>query len=163
MPQKNTMTRDAMLFLPAKIAEGLLLMLVSSLYSHIFLKEANGFFNSINLSIQLCYLILAGWMANAATRYVAEEYRTDKGEKLFSTVSTVYLLLCALVSAGYCVTALTTGRSAYFLAIPMFMSYTCFQILNAALVQLGRIRASVGLSLLSALMKLGVAYALVGG
>ncbi|NBH79956.1 lipopolysaccharide biosynthesis protein [Clostridiaceae bacterium] len=163
VPQKNTMTRDAMLFLPAKIAEGLLLMLVSSLYSHIFLKEANGFFNSINLSIQLCYLILAGWMANAATRYVAEEYRTDKGEKLFSTVSTVYLLLCALVSAGYCVTALTTGRSAYFLAIPMFMSYTCFQILNAALVQLGRIRASVGLSLLSALMKLGVAYALVGG
>ena len=54
MAQKNTMTRDAMLFLPAKVAEGLLLMLVSSLYSHIFLQEANGFFNSINLTIQLC-------------------------------------------------------------------------------------------------------------
>ncbi len=163
MAQKNTMTRDAMLFLPAKIAEGLLLMLVSSLYSHIFLKEANGFFNSINLTIQLCYLILAGWMANAATRYVAEEYRLDHGERLFSTVSTVYLLLCALVSAGYCVTALITGKTAYFLAVPMFMSYTCFQILNAALVQLGKIAASVSLSLLSALLKLGVAYALVGG
>lgn len=163
MAQKNTMTRDAMLFLPAKVAEGLLLMLVSSLYSHIFLQEANGFFNSINLTIQLCYLILAGWMANAATRYVAEEYRTDRGQKLFSTVSTVYLLICALVSAGYCITAILTERSAYFLAILMFMSYTCFQILNAALVQLGRIGASVAFSLLSALLKLGVAYALVGG
>ena len=163
MPQKNTMTRDAMLFLPAKIAEGLLLMLVSSLYSHIFLKEANGFFNSINLTIQLCYLILAGWMANAATRYVAEEYRTDRGEKLFSTVSTVYLLIGVLVSAGYVITALVTGKNAYFLAIFMFMSYTCFQILNAALVQLGRIGASVAFSLLSALLKLGVAYVMVGG
>lgn len=163
MAQKNTMTRDAMLFLPAKIAEGLLLMLVSSLYSHIFLKEANGFFNSINLTVQLCYLILAGWMANAAARYVAEEYRTDRGEKLFSTVSTVYLLLSGLVAAGYGVTALVTGQREYLLAILMFMSYTCFQILNAALVQLGRIRASVSLSLLSALLKLGVAYLLVGG
>ena len=99
MPQKNTMTRDAMLFLPAKIAEGLLLMLVSSLYSHIFLKEANGFFNSINLTIQLCYLILAGWMANAATRYVAEEYRTDRGEKLFFySVYRVFADWCARFS-----------------------------------------------------------------
>lgn len=157
------MTRDAMLFLPAKIAEGLLLMLVSSLYSHIFLKEANGFFNSINLTVQLCYLILAGWMANAATRYVAEEYRVDRGEKLFSTVSSVYLLLSALVAAGYSATALITGQAAYFLAVLLFMSYTCFQILNAALVQLGRIRASVALSLLSAVLKLGVAWMLVGG
>lgn len=157
------MTRDAMLFLPAKIAEGLLLMLVSSLYTHIFLKGANGFFNSINLTVQLCYLILAGWMANAATRYVAEEYRADRGEKLFSTVSTVYLLLCGLVAVGYGVTALATGQREYLLAIPMFMSYTCFQIMNAALVQLGRIRASVGLSLLSAALKLGVAFLLVGG
>ncbi len=157
------MTRDAMLFLPAKIAEGLLLMLVSSLYSHIFLKEANGFFNSINLTVQLCYLILAGWMANAATRYVAEEYRVDRGEKLFSTVSSVYLLLSALVAAGYSAAALITGQAAYFLAVLLFMSYTCFQILNAALVQLGRIRASVALSLLSAVLKLGVAWMLVGG
>ncbi len=163
MAQKNSMTRDAMLFLPAKIAEGLLLMLVSSLYSHIFLKEANGFFNSINLTVQLCYLILAGWMANAATRYVAEEYRVDRGEKLFSTVSSVYLLLSALVAAGYSATALITGQAAYFLAVLLFMSYTCFQILNAALVQLGRIRASVALSLLSAVLKLGVAWMLVGG
>lgn len=163
MAQKNTMTRDAMLFLPAKIAEGLLLMLVSSLYSHIFLKEANGFFNSINLTVQLCYLILAGWMANAATRYVAEEYRIDRGEKLFSTVSTVYLLIGLLVSVGYITTALITGKNEYFLAILMFMSYTCFQILNAALVQLGRIGASVTFSLLSAVLKLGIAYALVGG
>lgn len=163
MAQKNTMTRDAMLFLPAKIIEGLLLMLVSSLYSHIFTKSANGYFGGVNLTVQLCYLIMAAWMANAATRYVADEYRTDKGEKLFSTVSTVYLVLCALIAVGYSVTAIVTGRYAYFLGILMFMSYTLFQILNAALVQLGRIRASIVLSITSALLKLGVAYLLVGG
>ena len=32
------MTRDAMLFLPAKVAEGLLVIGCSSLYSHIFVE-----------------------------------------------------------------------------------------------------------------------------
>ena len=34
------MTRDAMLFLPAKVIEGLLVIACSSLYTHIFTKGA---------------------------------------------------------------------------------------------------------------------------
>ena len=47
MSEKNTMTRNAMLFLPAKIAEGILLMAMSSLYSHILTKSAVGLFLSL--------------------------------------------------------------------------------------------------------------------
>ena len=43
----------------------------------------------------------------------------------------------------------------------MFFSYTVFQILNSALIQLGRMRASITLSLTSAVLKLLVAYGLV--
>ena len=64
------MTRDAMLFLPAKVVEGLLVIGCSSLYSHIFVEGAVSAFNLTNTTIQLLYLILAGWMANSATRYV---------------------------------------------------------------------------------------------
>ena len=138
MSSKNTMTRDAMLFLPAKVVEGLLVIGGSSLYSHIFVEGAVSAFNLTNTTIQLLYLILAGWMANSATRYVGEEYRADEGRGLFSTVSTIYVGLCVLVAIGCCITAAVKQSPVY---------------LGGALMW----------SLTSAVLKLAVAFALVGG
>ena len=163
MSGKNTMTRDAMLFLPAKIIEGLLVIACSSLYTHLFYQSTVGTFNFINFNVQIAYLILAGWMANSATRYVGEEYHKDKGRGLFSTVTTVYLLICAAVAGFSCIAAVVTHDPLYLGFMTMFFSYTIFQILNSALIQLGRMKASITLSLLSAVLKLAVAYALVFG
>lgn len=163
MSGKNTMTRDAMLFLPAKIIEGLLVIACSSLYTHLFYQSTVGTFNFINFNVQIAYLILAGWMANSATRYVGEEFHKDKGRGLFSTVATVYLLICAAVAVFSCIAAAVTHDPLYLGFMTMFFSYTIFQILNSALIQLGRMNASISLSLLSAVLKLVVAYALVFG
>lgn len=157
------MTRDAMLFLPAKIIEGLLVIACSSLYTHLFYQSTVGTFNFINFNVQIAYLILAGWMANSATRYVGEEFHKDKGRGLFSTVATVYLLICAAVAVFSCIAAAVTHDPLYLGFMTMFFSYTIFQILNSALIQLGRMKASISLSLLSAVLKLVVAYALVFG
>ena len=163
LSSKNTMTRDAMMFLPAKVVEGLLVIACSSLYTHIFVEGAVTGFNLTNTTVQLIYLILAGWMANSATRYVGEEYRADSGRGLFSTVSTIYLGLCVIVAAGCGITAVVTGNTLYWGGALMFCSYTAFQVLNAALIQLGRVKASIFWSLTSATLKLAVAFALVGG
>ena len=163
MSGKNTMTRDAMLFLPAKIIEGLLVIACSSLYTHLFYQSTVGTFNFINFNVQIAYLILAGWMANSATRYVGEEFHKDKGRGLFSTVATVYLLICAAVAVFSCIAVAVTHDPLYLGFMTMFFSYTIFQILNSALIQLGRMKASISLSLLSAVLKLVVAYALVFG
>ena len=163
MSGKNTMTRDAMFFLPAKIIEGLLVIACSSLYTHLFYQSTVGTFNFINFNVQIAYLILAGWMANSATRYVGEEFHKDKGRGLFSTVATVYLLICAAVAVFSCIAAAVTHDPLYLGFMTMFFSYTIFQILNSALIQLGRMKASISLSLLSAVLKLVVAYALVFG
>ena len=152
-----------MLFLPAKVVEGLLVIGCSSLYSHIFVEGAVSAFNLTNTTIQLLYLILAGWMANSATRYVGEEYRADEGRGLFSTVSTIYVGLCVLVAIGCCITAAVTQSPVYLGGALMFCTYTAFQVLNAALIQLGRVKASILWSLTSAVLKLAVAFALVGG
>ena len=163
MSGKNTMTRDAMFFLPAKIIEGLLVIACSSLYTHLFYQSTVGTFNFINFNVQIAYLILAGWMANSATRYVGEEFHKDKGRGLFSTVATVYLLICAAVAVFSCIAAAVTHDPLYLGFMTMFFSYTIFQTLNSALIQLGRMKASISLSLLSAVLKLVVAYALVFG
>lgn len=152
-----------MLFLPAKVVEGLLIIACSSLYTHIFTEPAVAAFNLTNVSVQLAYLVLAGWMANAATRYVSEEYRSDGGRGLFSTVSTIYILLCIIAALGCLAGWGLTRKGVYLGGAFMFCSYTAFQILNAALVQLGRIKASIFWSLTSAALKLGVAFALCGG
>ena len=163
LSSKNTMTRDAMLFLPAKVVEGLLIIACTSLYTHLFYESTVGTFNFINFNVQIAYLILAGWMANAATRYVGEEFHKDGGRGLFSTVSTVYLIICAAV-AVFCCGAVVLMRDPLYLGfMTMFFSYTVFQILNSALIQLGRMRASITLSLTSAVLKLLVAYGLVFG
>ncbi len=163
MAPKNTMTRDAMLFLPAKIVEGLLIIACSSIYTHIFIEPAVAAFNLTNTSVQLAYLILAGWMANSTTRYVSEDHRVDGGRRLFSTVSTIYILLCGAAAAVCAVTWALTGNTAYLGGACMFCPYTAFQVLNAALIQLGRIRASIFWSLTSAFLKLAVAFTLCGG
>ena len=163
LSSKNTMTRDAMMFPPAKVVEGLLVRACSSPYTHIFVEGAVTGFNLTNTTVQLIYLILAGWMANSATRYVGEEYRADSGRGLFSTVSTIYLGLCVIVAAGCGITAAVTGNTLYWGGALMFCSYTAFQVLNAALIQLGRVKASIFWSLTSASLKLAVAFVLVGG
>ncbi len=152
-----------MLFLPAKVAEGLLIIACSSLYTHIFLEPAVAAFNLTNTTVQLFYLVLAGWMANSATRYVSEEHKNDGGRGLFSTVSTIYIILCFIAASGCIVAWLSTNNKVYFGGAFMFCSYTAFQILNAALIQLGRVRASILWSLSSAVLKLAVAFALCGG
>ena len=65
------MTRDAILFLPAKVVEGLLVIGCSSLYSHIFVEGAVSAFNLTNTTIQLLYLILAGWRSTAPMKDAA--------------------------------------------------------------------------------------------
>ena len=163
MSGKNTMTRDAMLFLPAKVVEGLLVMACSSLYTHLLTNDAVGTFGIVNTTVQFCYLVAAGWMANASTRYVGEEYQKDKGSALFSTVSTIYLLICAAAAAVTLTAAAVTGDTMWVGGLCMFISYTLFQILNAALIQLGRMRASISLSLFSAAGKLAIAFVIVRG
>ncbi len=113
-----------------------------SCYSHIFVEGAVSAFNLTNTTIQLLYLILAGWMANSATRYVGEEYRADEGRGLFSTVSTIYVGLCVLVAIGCCITAAVTQSPVYLGGALMFLHlHTAFQVLNAALIQLGRVKS----------------------
>lgn len=160
---KNSMTRDAMLFLPAKVVEGLLIIACSSLYTHIFIEPAVAAFNLTNTSVQLAYLVLAGWMGNSATRYVSEEYRADEGRGLFSTTFLIYVPLCVLAALVSVVASAATGKTVYLGGAVMFCTYTAFQILNSALIQLGRVQASILLSLTSATLKLAVAFVLCGG
>lgn len=163
MSEKNTMTRNAMLFLPAKVLEGVLLLMMSSLYTHIFTKEAAGAFGFVQQTMNFAYLLIAAWMANSSTRYAAEEYRRDKAATLLSTMTVVYFGLGVLAVAGCVVLGAVTGDGRFLPGAVMFCTYTAFTILIGTLVQLDRVKPAILFSLLSASLKLVVALVLVGG
>ena len=163
MSEKNTMTRNAMLFLPAKIAEGVLLMAMASLYSHIMTKSAVGLFNATNMMVNFTFLLIAAWMSNSNTRYVAEEFKKDRAARLFSTIAPIYFLLCAVTGVVCAGLFLATRQSYYLLGAVMFCTYTAFTILNNTMVQLSIIRPAIILSLTSASLKLIMAVVFVGG
>ena len=163
MSEKNTMTRNAMLFLPAKVLEGVLLLMMSSLYTHIFTKPAAGAFGFVQQTMNFAYLLVAAWMANSSMRYAAEEYKRDKAGGLLSTMTAVYLVLGAVGVAGCAVLGAATGDGRFLPGSIMFCTYTAFTILVGTLVQLDRVKPAILFSLLSASLKLIVAIILVGG
>ena len=163
MSEKNTMTRKAMLFLPAKVLEGVLLLMMSSLYTHIFTKDAAGAFGFVQQTMNFGYLLIAAWMANSSTRYAAEEYKLDKASGLLSTMTVVYVVM-GILSVGSCaVLGMLTGDSRFLPGAIMFCTYTAFTILINTLVQLDRVKPAILFSLLSASLKLIVALLLVSG
>lgn len=163
MSEKNTMTRNAMLFLPAKVLEGVLLLLMSSLYTHIFTKDAAGAFGFVQQTMNFAYLLVAAWMANSSTRYAAEEYKRDRAGGLLSTMTVVYILMGAVGIIACAVLGAATGDSRFLPGAVMFCTYTAFTILINTLVQLDRVRPAIVFSLVSASLKLIVAIVLVGG
>lgn len=163
MSEKNTMTRNAVLFLPAKIVEGILLLMVSSLYTRIFLDTAFSDYGYVNMTVNYAHLLTATWMSLGNTRYVAAEYQKDKAAGLFSTTSVIYALICGIACAVCLIGGLATGSSLFFYGAIMFCTYTAFTILNNTMVQLGFIRPAIILSLTSASLKLLLAVLFVGG
>lgn len=163
MSEKNTMTKNAVLFLPAKVLEGVLLLMMSSLYTHIFTEDAAGAFGLVQQVINFSYLLIAAWMANASTRYAAEEYKRDKASGLLSTMTIVYLIM-GIVGVIACtgIGAILQNNSFIFGAV-MFCTYTAFTILINTLVQLDKVKPAILFSLVSAVLKLLIAFILVGG
>lgn len=163
MSKKNNMTRKAVLFLPAKILEGVLLLMMSSQYTHIFTEEAAGTFGYVQQTINFSYLLVAAWIANSCTRYVAEEYKKDEARSMLSTISVVYIFLCIFGVLSCFILASVFKNTTYIAGAIMFCSYTAFTILINALVQLDKVKQAIIFSLLSAVLKLLIAVLLVRG
>ncbi len=152
------MAKNAFTFLPAKLAEGLITMAITFFYTDLFTESAYGSYQIINTTVLFLYLIVVGWLANASTRYVSDCIAKKEEKTFFSTVSVCYLTIILVALAASLAGALIWKNSVIPLTAAMFAAYALFQVLNGMLVQTGKIKASVSLSLADVLIKLGGAY-----
>ncbi|MDP4108408.1 MAG: lipopolysaccharide biosynthesis protein [Bacillota bacterium] len=159
---KGKMAKDTFLFLPAKIIEGVIVMLTTALYTKLFITEAYGSFQIINTTMLVAYLICASWLTNSATRYIGDELKKDSGRAFYSTIISSYLAISAAVCAICLVLYLAGSNSSWPAGALMFAAYTLFMMLNAMLVQAGLIKWSIILSLTDVSVKLAAAYFFAG-
>ena len=103
------MAKDTFLFLPAKVVEGLIVMLTTALYTKLFLPEAYGSFQIINTTMLVAYLISASWLANAAVRYIGDELRRDSGREFYSTLVSSYIFISGVICILCLITYFASG------------------------------------------------------
>lgn len=157
---KNRMAKDTFVFLPAKLLEGAITMLTTAFYTNLFLSETYGIFQDVNTYVNLLYLVIGAWLLNAAARYVGDALKNGEQAKkqFFTTASVCFIVISAISAAAAVILYFCTGNMLYLGGFIMLMAYALFQILNAMLVQVGKIKESVVLSLSSAILRLAGAY-----
>ena len=155
---KGHMAKDTFLFLPAKVVEGLIVMLTTAFYTKLFLPEAYGSFQIINTTMLVVYLIAASWLTNAAVRYIGDELKRDSGREFYSTLISSYLVITGAVCILCLFVYFISGDSVWPAGALMFAFYSLFMILNGMLVQAGLIKWSILLSIATVTVKLISAY-----
>ena len=156
-----------MLFLPAKVLEGLIGVWTLSYTTSCLTHEAYDRFSTVNTVVVFANLLLLGWIINSTTRYVGEYAGTPAAGRFYSTAEVLWAAPNLLVLLGMAVVCAVTRSATWFAAFLMLTATSLYQIRLGELVQTGRQIGCVAVSLGSALAKpavmWGVCRLLTGG
>ncbi len=165
---KHTMARDTLLYLPAKVIEGLVGFLTISLYTGYFAPGVYGYYTYVNTTVNIGFLLLMGWLMHACYRYV-NSFKTRQRLTLF--YSTAFSLWAGISLAVIlaCLLSLPVIHRLYapwlaqlvFFSVLMFVTYSATQVLFSILGATRRIRLNISLSVFSVTAKLIVTTLLV--
>ena len=161
------MGRAALLFLPAKIVEGLIGVWTLSYTTACLSHEAYERFSTVNTVVVFANLLFLGWIINATTRYVGEYADTPRAGRFYSTSALLWAMPNALALLAAAVVCAVTRSTTWFAAFLMLTATSLYQITLGELVQTGRQVGCVAVSIASALAKPAVMWlvcrALTGG
>ncbi len=152
------MGRAAMLFLPAKILEGLIGVWTLSYTASCLSYEAYDRFSTVNTVVVFSNLLLLGWIINSTGRYVGEYADTPLAGRFHSTAAALWALPNLAVLAVTAAVCAVTGKTTWLAAFWMLLATSLYQIVLGELVQTGRQLPCVVLSVGSALVKPAVMW-----
>jgi len=165
---KKIMVKDTMLYLPARIIEGLIGLITITLYTGFFAPEVYGYYGLITTTINISSFLLVGWLIQSVYRYV-NAFDSDKRRTLFySTSFTLWLctnvIVVVLGLAG--IFLINRGREAYLtqlliLSLIMFVTFNTNQVLTSILAATRKTKLYLFLSIFSVSMKLLLTILLV--
>lgn len=159
--ETKKMTRNTLILMPAKVLEGVLLLVMSALYSRMFPTEINGEYQTVNTTVLVMFLITSAWLYNASARFVSEYRSKEREKKFYSTFMLAFgVITVGVVALGGLVWRIT-GNFLFFAGSLMLTTYSLFTIMNGLLIQTEHIMISIMVSLLDVAGKIACAAALV--
>ncbi|NLY17917.1 MAG: oligosaccharide flippase family protein [Clostridiaceae bacterium] len=160
---KKIMAQDTVLYLPAKIAEGVLgILLLYAYTNHFFTPEIYSHITYGTALINMANLVFAGWITQSATRYVSQYQNSTEESDFFKTIFAVQAVIglsviCTAFIISYTV-RLTVPADIFRYYIFMFAGFSLSQFLLPLLAFMRRIKLNLILSVSSNLVKLVLTY-----
>lgn len=165
---KNIMARDTLLYLPAKMLEGIIGFLTISLYTRFFVTDIFGDYTMVNTTVNVCNLLLLGWLVQSSFRYINTFNGRQKQKLFYSTAFTGWAVIHSIVfilgAAAILIFFPLWGKrltQLIALGICMFFTYSTAQILFSLLGALRRIKLNLLLSVSTITGKLLITTILV--
>lgn len=147
------MGRAALLFLPAKVVEGLIGVWTLSYTTSCLSHGAYDRFSTINTVVVFANLLLLGWIINATTRYVGEYADTPFAGRFYSTATLLWAMPNLAILLAAAIVCAVTRSTTWFAAFLMLTATSLYQITLGELVQTGKRIGCVAVSLATALAK----------
>lgn len=163
--KSRSMTIDTIVYMIAKIIEGIIGVVTISVYTYCFIPEEFGKYNIVNLTIVTSALIMMDWLSKAIMRYI-NEYNNNQ-VKFYSTIFFLWLKITAFIviilSIGIYIYTLFNNslKSILWISLIMFITYSTNIIVSNILVVKRKIKLNLILSLSSSILKLASALILV--
>lgn len=152
-------------YLPVKIVEGVVMMLMLKIYVNIFSQEQYGYYSVYNKTVNVMYLMVIGWIGMASFRYIKAYMDNDsEKERFYSTVFFSYVtLMLAIVLMALLVFSLAPhmvvgGYKTYFAMMVLLLGYGLNQLFITLLIYQNKQRLNMLLVLLASPLKLGLTY-----
>ena len=156
---KKTMALDTALYLPAKVIEGVLgLLLLYTYTTHFFKPEIYSHITYGTGLINMVNLVFMGWITQSATRYVSQYQNSTEESDFFKTIFTAQVIIGLSVILSAVLISFTVGLTVpadiFRYYIFMFIGFSLAQFLLPLLAYMRRIKLNLVLSVGSNLIKL---------
>lgn len=162
--QSRSMILDTIVYMIAKIIEGLVGIITVSAYTYCFIPSEYGKYNIVNLTVVTSALVIINWLAQAIMRYI-NEY--DDLVNFYSTVFFLWLkltiaviIICSISIIIYSVMFLSLNFILW-LSLIMFITYGANMLTSNILVVKRKIKLNLVLSLGSIFAKLFMTLGLI--
>ena len=164
---KITMAKDTLLYLPARIIEGVVGFITVLLFTKYFTEEAYGDYTFIQSTANFIYVVIASWLFHSCFRFVSACETEEEKTEFYSTVLRVWLFLIAGATAVALVILLcsfTVSSTAILYILPILailISYSTVTMLYGISAALRAIKLNAFTTIAAITAKLLVTTAVV--
>lgn len=154
----RAMMKDLMIYMPAKVIEGIMGIVMISLYSALLSTGQFGQYAVVNTSVSIAYMLTCGWLMHAAYRHINTLGPLSEKKAFVSTVSLTWFgIQVTSILVVYLLTFVLPALSQLLLmTILLFGPFSGMQLTTALLASKKRTKTSVLLTTSSVTLKVGL-------